>query len=495
MAIFDLNSTMEEISAHIKEGARNNLSDIRFLEKEIRDFKTSPQRLAMLTGERYYRGKQDILYRKRMIIGENGELVPVHNLPNARIVDNQFKKMVDQKNNYLLGQPIALRSDNTAYSKALTRLFGAKFHRIMKHIGEDSLLCGLGWIFPHYNEQGEFTLKKIPPYELLAGWADSEHTALDYAIRIYEVVEYQGQQEIIVEKVEVFHHGGIHFFRLSQQGTLTPEAPFHLPYFHCGDHAYHWERIPLIPFKYNSKELPLINMVKSLQDSMNLILSNFHNQMEEDPRNTIMVVVNYGGSDLAEFRHNLATFGAVHVYSDVSGTQGDVKTLHVEVNSENYKVILELLKKSLMENAMGYDAKDDRMSGNANQMNIQSMYCDIDLDANNTETEYQASLEQLLWFVHAHLYNTGQGDFSGETMDFIFNRDMLMNESDVIEDCGKSISMLSMKTIRANHPWVDDPEAEEERIKAEQTEAMEERNSYASAFSSPKQDTGTYGGE
>ena len=41
---------------------------------------------------------------------------------------------------------------------------------------------------------------------------------------------------------------------------------------------------------------------------------------------------------------------------------------------------------------MGYDAKDDRIIvGNPNQMNIQSMYSDIDLDANGIETEFQAA--------------------------------------------------------------------------------------------------------
>ena len=47
---------------------------------------------------------------------------------------------------------------------------------------------------------------------------------------------------------------------------------------------------------------------------------------------------------------------------------------------------------------MGYDAKDDRLSGNPNQMNIQSMYSDIDLDANDMETEFQAAFEEILWF-------------------------------------------------------------------------------------------------
>ncbi len=39
-----------------------------------------------------------------------------------------------------------------------------------------------------------------------------------------------------------------------------------------------------------------------------------------------------------------------------------------------------MFKKALIENAGGYDAKEDRLSGNPNQINIQSM-SDIDLDA------------------------------------------------------------------------------------------------------------------
>lgn len=36
-------------------------------------------------------------------------------------------------------------------------------------------------------------------------------------------------------------------------------------------------------------------------------------------------------------------------------------------------------------------------------MNIQFMYSDLDLDANDMETEFQAAFEDILWFVNAHL--------------------------------------------------------------------------------------------
>lgn len=39
------------------------------------------------------------------------------------------------------------------------------------------------------------------------------------------------------------------------------------------------------------------------------------------------------------------------------GADGGVETLEITVNSENYKTILDLFKKALIENGMGYDAR------------------------------------------------------------------------------------------------------------------------------------------
>ncbi|HCA71366.1 MAG TPA: phage portal protein, partial [Ruminococcaceae bacterium] len=234
-----------------------------------------------------------------------------------------------------------------------------------------------------------------------------------------------------------------------------------------------WSQIPLVAWKANAAEIPLIRRVKPLQDAINLMESAFENGMLEDPRNTILVVTNYDGTDLGELRRNLATYGAVKVRSDSSGPGGDVKTLNVELNAENYKTILSLFKQALIENARGYDAKDDRLSGNPNQMNIQSMYSDIDLDANATETEFQASFEQLLWFVNAHLANSRVGNFDGTPVKITFNRNILINQSDIIQQCKDSVGLVSDRTILAHHPFVDDVDQELAELKQQKQEDMQ----------------------
>ena len=464
-----------------KLGRRNvetRMTDEQFIVAEIDRFRMSKRYTDMMDGDRYYSGKHDILKKQRTAIGEGGKLVIVHNLPNNQIVDNQYKKMVDQKANYLVGQPFLLQSENQAFIDALKpHLQTKKFFRVLKAVAKDALNCGIGWMYPCYDERGEMTVKRFRPFEIIPMWSDAGHTKLESAIRVYEVLAYEGTTEKVITKVEVYNADGIHYFEL-RDDILIPEDPFHEPYFTAtnadGDiQGWNWDRIPLIPFKYNEQEIPLINMCKSMQDGLNTIESNWQDQMQEDPRNTIMVLVNYDGENLGEFRRNLATYGAVKVRSS-DGANGDVKTLQIEVNSENYKAIIEQFKKAIIENCMGYDAKDDRIGSNANEMNLKSMYSDIELDTNSMETEFQAAFEELIWYLTCHLANTGAGDFDSEEIDVIFNRDIMISESAVIADIRNSVGILSTETLVAQHPWIDDVEEEMKRLEKEKQEALEQ---------------------
>ncbi len=436
---------------------------------EIRKFKNSSEYKQMIIGERYFEGKHDILFKTRSTIGKSGQLVDLSNLPNNKIIDNQYKKVVSQKVNFLVGKSILFQTDNEKYSNELIKIMNKSMVKTINALGIDSLNCGIGWLYVYYDEKGILSFKRFRPTEIIPVWKDSEHSELDYVIRLFNESYFKSGVEVNTEMVEVYTKFGIEKYEY-RNGSLVSCEPSVTPYFavKSGSNIYefNWEQVPIIPFKYNSREIPLITMVKSLQDGINIILSNFQDNMQEDPRNTIMVLVNYGGENLGEFRENLATYGAVKINTE-DGVAGDVKTIQVEINAENYKSILALFKEALVENAMSYNAKDDRLSSNPNQMNIKSMYSDIELDANSMELEYQDSVEKLLWFVNTHLHNTKVGDFEDERVDVIFNRDMMMNESSVIEDIQKSVGILSKKTLVEQHPYVKDITRELERLQLE----------------------------
>lgn len=441
---------------------KNLETNVRYLEYIITQFINSKRRYEMLTGERYYRGIHDILFRKREIIGEGGKLQEVENLPNNKRIDNQYEKLVDQKINYLLGKPITFYTENEEYQKHLSQICNFDFFRIMKKLGEDSINNGIAWLYPHYDSNGDFLFRVFEPTEILPIWRDEAHTILEFVIRVFIVQEWTGNSLEDIEKVEVYGVNGIEKYGY-RYGSLKYEG--HEDYFVSGENGYNWEKIPFIPFKFNSLEKPLIKRVKTLQDGLNKIISTFENNLDEDPRNTILILKNYDGQNLGEFRKNLAEVGAVKVKGD-----GGVESLSIEVNSENYTALLKIFKDAIIENGRGFNAKDDRLGSNPNEMNIQSMYADIDLDAAGMETEFKAGLEKLIYFINLHLFNTGAGDFEKEEVDIIFNKDILVNEAQTIDNCAKSLGILSEETILSQHPWVKDVKAEIDRKRKEEKE-------------------------
>lgn len=441
---------------------------LRFFENEILRWKVSPARREMIDGERYYNGFHDILKRKRTAIGKDGELEEIHNLPNNRILDNQFAKMVDQKANYLLSKPITFETGNDNLDKELKTVFNRQFLNRLKNGGVDSLCGGLFWFYIYYDEEGKLSFQRFKPYEILPFWKDTEHTQLDCAVRLYPVEVWEGTTLKIVEKVEIFTTDGIERYVLSNNRLIEDVENPSGYYAYVGEKGFNWERIPLVAFKYNAREIPLIRRVKGLQDALNVMESDLLNNMQEDNRNTILIIKNYDGENLGELRRNLSTYGAIKVRT-VDGADGGVDTLNVEVNASNYELVLKTIKKAIIENAMGYDAKDDRLGGNANMMNIRSMYSDIDLDADNMESEFQTSFEQLLFFVRADFQTNGKGKLP-EDIKITFNRDIMVNETEVIDNLVKLGVQLPNELLVGQVPFVDDVTKVMEMLKKEQDE-------------------------
>ena len=456
-----------------------DITDIEFIEREIERFFISKKRENMVCAKNYYDGQHDVLHKKRMMINKYGELEEIRNVPNNKIVNNMYRKMVIQKTNYMFGKQLSIKTKNEKYEKILNDIFDQLFDKKLNNIGKDAINCGISWLYVYYGEDGSLKFRKMDADEIYPGWKDSEHTELDYAIRVYQTVAVLKEEEKIVWKVEVYEKNGITFFEMSNSGKLTPCEPWHKNYIYTSDGEYNWEKIPLIAFKNDEEETPLIKNIKSLQDTLNYAISSYQDHMQEDAHNTILVLVNYDGTNLGEFRNNLSQFGTVKVTTH-DGVAGDIKTLQVDTNIDKYDSLIKMLKKEIIENAMGYDAKDDRLGGNANEMNIESMYNDIDIASNGLEMEFQSSFLQLLYFINVHLYNSGYGDFFDEKVEFIFNKDMMMDEAKIIENCQKSVGMISEETIVANHPWVKNVKDELENIN---NQKQEEINRYDGVLS------------
>lgn len=457
---------------NIFSGANSQMTLEEIIQEEIKEWHSSTVRQLMLDGQRYYEGDTDILKRKRMAIGEGGELEEVKNLANNKLIHNFTRKLVDQKVGYLLSKPLSVQTENEVYKNLLDDVFNKSFMKLIKNLGKDCINKGIAWAQVYYNEDGELRFKRLPSEEIIPLWKDSEHTKLDAIIRVYEVIVYEGHTKKTVQKVEYWDTEKVLRY-VEYEGNLIPdvEAPEDTGHFSMIDgegnaQSFTWSKVPFVYFKYNDEEQPLIKFVKSLVDDYDKQKSDNSNNLEDLP-NSIYVLKDYDGTNLGEFRRNMSLYRAVKVTGD-----GGVETRNLEINVEAYKTHIEQTRRDIYEFGRGVDTQSDKFGNSPSGIALKFLYNDLDMDCNIIETEFQASLEYLLWFVDQHLINTGQGDYTNENVEFVFNRDTLINETDSISNCQNSVGIISDETIVANHPWSTKDELEKIKRQKEEYETV-----------------------
>lgn len=449
--------SIEDYENLIKEGADQVLSDLDFITLELNKWLNSGKRKEQLEGRAYYRYEIEPIKNKKLW-GKDADGCPTYIEEEFhRTLDNQYAKLVDQKVNYLLGKPFSLQTENDVYTEWLNQIFDKSFQRTLQAATVATLNEGIAWICPHYNEKGELIFTAYPAHEILPFWADREHTELDVALRCYVTSMYVGRTETLVQHVDIFYKDHIAYYTL-ENGALVEDVT-------RSESVFSWGRVPLIAFKYNPLEIPLLRRVRHLQDNLSKMRANWDKSMTDTVMDNILVLRNYGGENLKQFRDQLMHYGAVKVRED-----GGVEVLRLDRDTASYIAYLKDTKTALIENGRGFDAKDDRMSASPNEMNLRSMYSDIDLDTDMMEQQYQASFDQLLYFVDEYLKSAGAGDFSKEEVVFTFNRNMIVNNSEIISEVQASQGMVSQETLLAHHPFVKDVQAELQKLKAEQAE-------------------------
>lgn len=118
---------LRDFSVPLSTNFGRGMTDKRFLELEITEWLRSPERKKQLAGEHYYHGDQEAAHRRRLALDEDGKPIELKHLPNNRLVNNLYAKMVDQKTNYSFGRPFSFDTDNKEYAEALSTVFGAAF--------------------------------------------------------------------------------------------------------------------------------------------------------------------------------------------------------------------------------------------------------------------------------------------------------------------------------------------------------------------------------
>lgn len=475
------------IAQQIAEKSNNGTVQAEFLQSVIAEFEQSEFRKYMDTAWRYYKNENDILNNKRMVIGKDGNnkavLMESKVLSNNKLCHNFMKKLTRQKIGYMLGKPFTLAAVQAEDERAeklfdlCKPYFNKDFYKLIKNIGRDSIVKGLGWLHVYYDESGQLRFMRCNPEEVIPLWKDSDHTELDAVVRKYNIEQYSGGTKKIISYVDYYTHEGVYHYIYNEHGKLIrdPDQSELSPNFtvkipgedgQLQPQGAVWAKIPFIPFKYDPDEQSLLVRIKSLIDDYDLKTSGIANNIDDFPNSTT-VVKNYDGASKEEFVHNKNEYRTIFVQGD-----GDAKVLDTPLNVTEVDKHIQRLREDIYEFGQGINTADKDIRDTSG-VALRFLYGDLDMDCIDWGSEVEWSLMLLMWFIQQDLIARGKEDFTDVEYSVIFNTDMIINETETINNCFTSHGLISAKTIADNHPWVINAEKEMKSMMEEQEDVLD----------------------
>lgn len=466
------NKLKKGVKAGVMAMQEGNLLTDNKIVSTINEFKSSDKRQWMQIGDKYYKVDNDILSRK-ITKKIQGQEVEETYKANNKLAHSKYKTMVDEKVAYLLSRDYSLKCDDKSYVDKVKDILGKHFQYQLSGLGYEASNKGIAWLQAYINEDGEFKTMIIPSEQCIPIWTDSSHTELQNMIRVYETIKWEFDRKKTITNVEVWSKEGVTCYILEGKMLIydyerNNDNSGPIAHYKKGDMWYAWGKIPFIPFKNNRIELPDIKFVKSLLDNYDLSRSEAANYVEE-VKNLIFVLKGYGGEDIHEFMKKLNEDRAIQIDDP---TDGGVDTITPTMDITALREHYEQLKRDITEDGQSINKDLDKFGSAPSGVALKFMYAGLDLKTNALETEFKMGFESLLYFINIYISENGLGSYKNSNLDIIFNRDMEINESEIIENCQKSKGIISDYTIMANHPWTKDLEKEEAALNEQKKESL-----------------------
>lgn len=485
---------MDLISAQLSDKSNEGSAQREFIQTVISEFNGSKRRKYMDVAQRYYENDNDVITDKRMVIGRDPEnnaiLKESKVLSNTRLCHNFMKKLTRQKIGYMLGKPFSLASveaedsDAENFFSELDNYFDKALYKLIKNVGRDSIVKGIGWIMVYYDEEGTLRFRRCNSEEVIPLWKDSDHTELDAVVRQYIVEQYSGGNKENIKYVEYYTDIGAFHYIQNKSGELVNNPDYKeqpLPHFSLSDSrtsiGTNWIKIPFIPFKYDPDEQSLLIRIKSLIDDYDRKTSAISNIIADHP-NSVTVIKNYDGASKEEFIQNKNEYRTIFVQGD-----GDAKSLETPFDVVQVDKHIQRLREDIYEFGQGVNTADKDIRDTSG-VALRFMYADLDMDCVDWGSEVEWSLSQLIWFMAQDIKARTGKDYTDVGYNIIFNTDVIVNETETVNNCAVSVGVISGDTIAENHPWTKSAKREIDKMREEQEDTLDLESQYGEDINS-----------
>ena len=409
------------------------------------------------------------------------DIDPMRNADN-RVSHNFHQLITDEKTAYMFTNPVLFDVQDKKINKQITETLGDDFKSESAYLCTNATNNKVAWLH-YWIEDNKFQYSVVETEQCIPVFDGKLKKKLIGFYRYYPIVEETEtgrNREYVIFEYWDNKHCEVYKFRGNLQGTGLTYMPEEYNSF-----IHDLEEVPFIEFKNNRNMISDLNKYKDLIDIYDKVMSGYANDLE-DIQQLIYILENYGGENLKEFIGDLKRFKAIKTDSGPNGTKGDVRTLSIEIPVEARNSILEILKKQIYESGQALQ-QDTESFGNASGVALKFFYRKLELKAGLTQIEFEKGFAQLIRAIMKFL---GVTDWKTKTITQTWTRNMISNDLENTQIANTSKGIISDETIIKNHPWVEDPEGEINKMKLEQKE-----NEYENIIPSDVNKTGNKDGD
>ena len=408
----------------------------------------------MLIGKKYYSNKNDIL--STGVALRNTEVEGILRNADNRIPHNHHQVLVDEKTSYLFTYPPILNINNDEdTTSVVNKVLGDGFSKRLKDLCIEASNCGVSWIHYWINNE-EFKYEKVPSEEVIPLYSNNLERKLETIIRYYTVKEEVPDkiQEDTFFYIEYWTDTKLVRWKfLNSIAGARQNDPVII--------NHNLGSVPFIEFRNNYEKQSDLNRVKHLIDLQDKVMSGYANDIE-DITQCIYILENYGGENLGEFLGDLKRYKAVKTDGN-----GSLSTMSIDIPVEARKVLIDILSELIIEAGQGLQRVENLNSDSS--LALRFFYRRLELKAGLLESEFRTGIKILCKSILRFL-----GLNEDVTISQTYTRNMISSDLENAQIAQMSVGVISNRTIIENHPWVDDPIKEEQRLQDEKNSLFDD---------------------
>jgi SPP1 family phage portal protein len=433
----------------------------RGLRQAIASDQASEKKVRAKLGTDYYKGKHDIQNNRIFYIDDAGRWREDRYASNIRIPHAFMTEIVDQKTQYLLGEPLTVElpeeNGDKDFKARLDEYYDDDFMVFLQGVLDGASQKGFEYAYARTTAEDRLAFQVADALGIIEVYNDANE--LKRIVRYYDRTIVKDGKSVVLHKAEVWDNNRRWFFIAEDGKEFIPDpsqipnpAPHIIAVADDGELAERdYGEIPFFKLKNNADERSDLEPIKDLIDDYDLMNAFLSNNLQ-DFADAVYVVKGFMGDDLSSLRQNIKSKKVVHV-SDEGGV--DIKTVTIPIEGRRAKMAID--RENIYRFGMAFDSTQIG-DGNITNVVIKSRYALLDMKAMKAEIRLKALLKWINKMVVADINRRFGTAYDPAAVSFTLTRKTIVNESDLKQGMllDAQIKQTLISTVLASASKLDD---------------------------------------